>query len=578
MYFEFMTNTNLVYIYGFFLFFSSYLKAQEVNPPLDIPLSLSGNFGEFRNTHFHLGLDIKTQGKQGLPIKSILAGSIRRIRVATTGYGKVLYIDHPNGLTSVYAHLQKFAPKIEQIIKAYQYKEKKYIVQKYFELGEITVDKGEVIGYSGNTGKSFGPHLHFEVRDTKTLTPLNPLSLNLDIQDSQRPFVQSLYSYDIFPSNISKPNKIPLIKKNDSVYTTPILNWSGRKGIGVQMFDRQDLSYNKNGVYSILIRLNGEEIIGYTFDEIKFKDGDYIDTLIDYKTYELEGFRIQKLFRNLPFDFSFLPKKYPNGIMEFYPGNSYQIQIILADYHGNKTYIESYVKGTVIPENIEKTLKKPTPLLSQELTLLNPNVEHYFELDKQKIYLPKNTFFEPMNFSVKANADTLIITPLGYTLRNPFKISFDAPLPIDSIDPYPWSIARINKKQKLEYVYSEYNEGVLTTTEGTPGTYLLVKDTLSPKITPINFKPKQWLSHYSNLKIKIEDDFSGIKKYKGTINNQWILLEHEPKNNTLTYNFNDIKFNQSKLDFRLEVEDMQGNINVYETTIFRKKSQKATPH
>jgi murein DD-endopeptidase MepM/ murein hydrolase activator NlpD len=139
-----------------------FIQAQnEATPPLDIPLKLSGTFGEFRPTHFHAGLDIKTQGKQGFKVSSIKAGSIRRIRVATTGYGKCLYIQHADGTTSVYAHLKKFAPKIESFIKAYQYEQETFVTQKFLKLGEITVEQGEIIGYSGNTGGSLGQHLHF---------------------------------------------------------------------------------------------------------------------------------------------------------------------------------------------------------------------------------------------------------------------------------------------------------------------------------------------------------------------------------------------------------------------------------
>ena len=210
------------------LFFSLFVHAQKATPPLDIPLLLSGNFGELRGSHFHAGLDIKTQGRQGFPVKSILAGSIRRIRVTVTGYGKALYIDHADGTTSVYAHLQKFAPKIEQIIKERQYKKEKFLIQSYFKTNELTVEQGEVIGYSGNTGGSLGPHLHFELRDTKAQTPLNPLELGYDIQDTQRPVIRGMYQYDLNDPKQKEKNEIRLIRKNDSTYTSSIQSWSGK--------------------------------------------------------------------------------------------------------------------------------------------------------------------------------------------------------------------------------------------------------------------------------------------------------------------------------------------------------------
>ena len=176
---------------------SVFVFGQEATPPLDIPLKLSGTFGEFRPTHFHAGIDIKTQGKEGFEVKAIQSGSIRRIKIATSGYGKCLYIEHENGTTSVYAHLKKFASKIEAFIKTQQYAEEQFLIQRFLPQGEMTVEQGEVIGYSGNTGGSMGPHLHFEIRENKAEKPLNPLALNFDIPDSIRPIVQGLYQYPI---------------------------------------------------------------------------------------------------------------------------------------------------------------------------------------------------------------------------------------------------------------------------------------------------------------------------------------------------------------------------------------------
>ena len=545
------------------LFFSLIVHAQKATPPLDIPLLLSGNFGELRGSHFHAGLDIKTQGRQGFPVKSILAGSIRRIRVTVTGYGKALYIDHADGTTSVYAHLQKFAPKIEQIIKERQYKKEKFLIQSYSKTNELTVEQGEVIGYSGNTGGSLGPHLHFELRDTKAQTPLNPLDLGYDIQDTQRPVIRGMYQYDLNDPKQKEKNEIRLIRENDSTYTSSIQLWSGKTGIGLRMYDRQDLSYNKNGVYQIAVRLNGKEMIQYTFDKISFDDGKYISTLIDYKTYATEGIRIQKLYRDLPYGFSFLPKDTPDGILNFEAGRSYQLQIILEDFHGNKTYVESYIEGK---KEVTTDKKKKQGIVENTV---NPELDYLFEFENQEVYLPKNTFFEPVDFKIRATKDSLFVGSKEDALQRTFEIQFKTPK-VDSLEINPWSIARLNKKKELDYVYSVAKDGKRISKGGIPGIYVLTKDTLAPSITPLNFKPEQWLSNYTFLKLKIEDDFSGIKSYKGTINGQWILLEHEPKNNTLTFAFDDIDFDQSQLDFKLEVKDQQGNSSIFETTVFRK--------
>ena len=328
------------------------------------------------------------------------------------------------------------------------------------------------------------------------------------------------------------------------------------------MYDRQDLSYNKNGIYKVSVRLNGKKMIQYTMDRISFDDGKYISTLIDYATYVNEGIRIQKLFRDLPYGFSFLSKEAANGILNIEAGRSYQLKITLEDFHGNKTYVESYIEGK---DELAK-LKKEDNVSSN---LVKTDLDYLFELENKEVYLPKNTFFETVDFKIRATKDSLIIDSKEYALQNAFTIQFDAPK-TDSLHNNPWSIARLDKKGKPEYVYTKFEEGKLIAKGGTSGEYVLAQDTLAPKIYPLNFKPKQWLSNYSYLKLKIEDDFSGIKKYKGTINGKWILLEHEPKNKTIIYNFDDLKFEEAQLDFKLEVEDQQGNQSFYETTLFRK--------
>ena len=556
-----MTKKNLL-LWGILMFnLCTGLQAQKATPPLDIPLLLSGNFGEFRGSHFHAGLDIKTKGRQGFKVKSILAGSIRRIKVSTSGYGKTVYVEHADGTTSVYAHLQKFAPKIEKIIKKKQYQKQRFLVQSYLKSNELVVKQGEVIGYSGNTGGSLGPHLHFELRDSKSQMPLNPLTLNFDIQDTQRPVVRNIYYYNLDESLQKKKQEIPLVRKNDSLYTTDLQNWSGKKGIGIRMYDRQDLSYNKNGIYQIKVLLNGKETIKYSFDRISFDDGKLISTLIDYATYKTEGFRIQKLFRDLPHGTSFLPLEAPDGIMNFEENRSYQLQIVLEDFHGNKTYIESYINGTKAAAQIQDKNKK--------LNLVKPELDYLFEFDEKSVYLPKNTFYETVNFPIRSTKDSLFIPSEENAVFKAFEIEFNAP-PVDPQKTNPWCIALVNKKGELNYSLTKLEDGKLKTKVKSPGTYVLTQDTLGPTITPQNFKPKQWMSNYSYLKIKIDDDFSGIKKYRATINNQWILLEHEPKRKMLTYNFEDIDFKNYKLNLKIEVEDHQGNVSNYETVVFRK--------
>lgn len=558
-----------IFSLSLFAILSSFLNAQEPpTPPLDIPLKLSGTFGEFRPTHFHAGLDIKTQGKEGFKVSSIKAGSVRRIKVATTGYGKCLYIQHADGTTSVYAHLKKFAPKIESFIKAYQYEKETFLTQKFLKLGEMTIEQGEVIGYSGNTGGSLGPHLHFEIRDTKAETPLNPLQLGFEIPDSIRPVVQGFYRYKMDENGLSEKTQLPLERINDSVYQADLQRLGGTHAFGVRLFDRQDLSYNRNGIYKATVKVNGEETFSYTFDKIDFRDGKKIDALIDYPTYREERIRIQKLFRDLDVDYSFLPKTAPNGFVDFEKDRAYQIEIIVEDYTRNKTYISFYVEGKEdFPADAITAMKNP----------IETDKDYLFAFDQYEVYVPKNTFYQTIDLVIEEKKDTLIIEEIPFPQRKGFELSIAIPKALDSIERQQLSLAIYDPNEKkeeeqLRYVWTAKKDSILQTKYAYAGQYILTKDSLAPTIKPLNFKDQQWMSNYKFLEVEVDDTFSGIKSYRATINGQWILMEHEPKDKTLTYNFADIEFDQTQLDFELEVEDQVGNTSVFNATIFRKQS------
>ena len=491
MYLSSMTKRSLLTITLCLIFSNAH--AQDIVPPLDIPLKLSGTFGEFRATHFHAGLDIKTQGQEGLNVKAVQKGSIRRIRVATSGYGKCLYIQHADGTTSVYAHLQKFAPKIEALVKAYQYEKERFVMQRFLKLNELTVEKGEIIGYSGNTGGSEGPHLHFEIRNTKAETPLNPLAYGISIQDSIRPIIQGFYRYALLRNRSHEKIEIPLHRENDSVYSGEIQALGGIHGFGVRLFDRQDLSYSRNGIYKAELFVNGSSRFSYTFDEINFEDGKKINTLIDYPTYQKERIRIQKLFRNTDVGFSFLTKDAPNGFIKFEEGRSYQIQLIVEDFEHNKTYVSFYAQGLAYQY-------PPPPPPSNFLT--KPYKDYLYEVDQFEVYLPKETFFNEVKFNVTAREDSLFIEDVPSPQRRGFELKAMIPKSLDSIQKQQLCLAMINTrkdsvKNPLRYVWTIKNDSVLKTKYAYPGTYVYSKDSLAPTVEPINFKADQWMSNYN---------------------------------------------------------------------------------
>ena len=531
--------------------------------PLEIPFSISGTFGEPRSSHFHLGIDIKTQGKEGLEVKSISSGSVSRIRISLGGYGKAIYIDHPNKTTSVYAHLKKFAPKIESYIKKFQYENETYTIQKFPKKDKLLIEKGEVIGFSGNTGGSSGPHLHFEIREKKSQKPLNPLLYNLPVNDLVRPQLQKLFIFYAQENVILNPIQPILLERvNDSLYKTAMIETSGKIGIGIQMFDRQDYSYSRNGVYSTKVFVNGKIISHYKFDKLIINESKKLYQVIDYENYTQKRLKIFKLFNKSGNKLNFMNTLVDQGIFEVELEKSYQIIIEIEDFSGNKSTIEAFIEGT-------DNKIKPVELRGR---LIKTDREYSFTLKNKELFFPSKTFFNDVKIELFENKDQIEIGPNLFPIANSFKIKFGFNEK-DSLRSAQTFIAKKMKKS-LVYLPTKLEENKLIAKVNELGVYTVARDSVAPTVVPDNFKKNQWLSNYKSLNIKIDDDFSGIKKYRGTINGEWVLFEYEPKRKILTYDFLDKYSEKLKHNLELEVEDNVGNKKIYKTTFFRKYDYK----
>ena len=551
------TITFLSLLINSLLLFGQFEK--DLIAPLEIPFSISGTFGEPRSSHFHLGIDIKTQGKEGLEVKSISSGSVSRIRISLGGYGKAIYIDHPNKTTSVYAHLKKFAPKIESYIKKFQYENETYTIQKFPKKDKLLIEKGEVIGFSGNTGGSSGPHLHFEIREKKSQKPLNPLLYNLPVNDLVRPQLQKLFIFYTQENIIlNRIQPILLERVNDSLYKTAMIETSGKIGIGIQMFDRQDYSYSRNGVYSTKVFVNGKIISHYKFDKLVINESKKLYQVIDYKNYIQKRLKIFKLFYKSGNKLNFMNTLVDQGIFKVELGKSYQIIIEIEDFSGNKSTIEAFIEGT-------ENKIKPVELRGR---LIKTDREYSFTFKNKELFFPSKTFFNDVKIELFENKDQIEIGPNLFPIANSFEIKFGFNEK-DSLRSAQTFIAKKMKKSLL-YLPTKLEENKLIAKVNELGVYTLARDSVAPTVMPDNFKKNQWLSNYKSLNLKIDDDFSGIKKYRGTINGEWVLFEYEPKRKLLTYDFFDKYSEKLKHNLELEVEDNVGNKKIYKTTFFRK--------
>jgi hypothetical protein len=535
--------------------------------PLDIPLRLAGTFGELRNNHFHAGIDIKTNRRTGLPVYATADGYISRIKVAIWGYGKVIYINHSNGFTTVYAHLNKFGNGIQEYVKSIQYEKKSYETGNIFlKENQIKVTKGQIIGYSGRTGGFVEPHLHYEIRNTKTEKIINPLLLGIKIQDSIAPKIKKLIAYPMDSDsriNRSLKNQSLSIKKDSlNNYIANRLSASGKIGFGVNVYDLLGKELNKNGIYSLEMKINGIRHYYHDVETFSFSESKFINLLIDYEYYSKYKSRIQKTFREKENKLSIYKDLIEEGGITINEGLNYQVEIIAKDFIGNSSSLKIPVVG----------LKSESILNQERDTTAYKIVKKEFQKFSKNgvtIAFPKNTFYKDLflNFSVNDRIAT-IHKPI-IPLDKKFTITFDS-IMYKRSEVNQIYIANMNNKKYPYYMDTRKKSDKIFTTTKTLGKYGLLIDNQIPKIYNSNFKDNDWMSRLRYLTIKISDSQSGIKSYEASIDNEWILMEYDVKKKKLSYDFRDKKLVGSKHIFKLVVSDNVGNTNTYKSTFYRK--------
>jgi len=560
------------YLLFVLVFFSTLSPAQDIYPqdyfrsPLDIELVLAGTFAELRSNHFHSGLDIKTKQREGLNIYAAASGYVSRIKVTHFGYGKALYITHPNGYVTVYGHLQRFNDEIEAYVKAQQYKKESFEIELFPDLNKLIVTKGDIVAYSGNSGGSAGPHLHYEIRDNQE-RPINPLLFGLQVKDSKKPIVKSIYAYPINElSHVNGSNlkqKLRLIPLKNGDYKVEDIDAYGKIGFAINTIDRQDLAANKNGVYKIETFYNGMQNFEIDFKRFSFSESKHLNRLIDYKHFKDEKERLQKLFLDSNNPLSLYDNMIDDGYLVIYDTISNLYKIKVTDFENNSTLINLNIKGlNQQPDDIKERFTSPYYIQSNEVSTL----------DEQNILVsfPKKTFYEDFFIDFEVNGDTLKLDEPNKAASKYFTINYDVSKYTDE-DLKQLYIARlVGWNDFPSYSSTKRKDKTLYTRTKSLGTYCLARDTIKPTITPVNFKNGAWLSKYRFLKLKIEDKETGISNYRATLNGKWILTEYDYKKKTLTYDFNDKVVTDTKNNLKVIVTDNVGNSTTFETSFFRK--------
>ncbi len=533
--------------------------------PLKIPIIFAGTFGELRSNHFHSGVDIKTQQKEGLPIYAPADGYVSRIKVKQFGYGKALYINHPNGYTTVYAHLSKFNDSIQKYVKSIQYKNKKYEFNKYLKPNKLRIKRGDIIGYTGDTGSSGAPHLHYEFRDSKTQKIINPLCFGVTTKDTKSPVIRKLM---VFPldnqsqvNNTSLKMLVPFKKVGKGRYKTDRIKANGYIGFGVNVFDRQDSAQNKNGIYSLEMKVNGQRVYYHDLETFSFSESKYINLLIDYEYYGVNRVKFQKTNKVENNELSIYKDLIDNGKVYVEPKMNYNIEIIAKDFNKNTSSVIIPVKGV---ENSSIFKEKDTTNYKIRRDLFSK-----FKKENVTIAFPKKTVYKDEYINFEVSNDTAYVHKPIIPLDRKYTLTFD----ISHLSDFQKSkvyIANVTNRKYPYYVYGKKKENKIYTTAKSLGTYALKIDDKAPEIKPINFKDKGWISQLKVLKVKIEDKESGIKDYRATIDGKWVLMEYNHKKDILTYDLSDNNFVGNKHIFKIEVSDKVGNTKEFSSTFFRK--------
>ncbi|WP_417860610.1 M23 family metallopeptidase [Winogradskyella sediminis] len=535
--------------------------------PLDITLVLSGTFGELRSTHFHGGLDIKTQQREGLKVYAAAEGYISRIKISHFGYGKAIYITHPNGYTTVYGHLQKFSERLENYIKQCQYDKESFEVEVFPHSEELKIHPNEVIAYSGNTGSSGGPHLHFEIRDNQE-RPINPLLFGMDVKDSKRPYVSGVFAYpkDENATINGKNERVPLrlIPQKNGDYAVEEIKAFGHIGFGVISFDKQDLAPNNNGVSNIQTFFNGNKSLEIDFKRISFDETKHIKRLLDYQYFISRKAKIQKLFIEQNNPLSIYKDVYDDGYVKVEDSTSSVYKVRIRDFSQNESWVMIPIVGK------HEVIEKDSILDRSNKSLVRNDENTKLSAGNFTVDFYKNTVYDDSYIDFKVSSDTLFLGEDAIAMQKNFYINYDLSNYKTEHQDKLYVARFYGSYKKPYYVPTSRKGNTLTARTKALGTYALATDTEPPSITPINFHDKKWISNYRYLKVKIDDKLTGISKYRATVNGKWILMEYDYKKNTLIHDFNDNIVKDTKNELKIIVTDNVGNSSTFEATFFRK--------
>lgn len=534
----------------------------QIEPPLRIPLFLSGNFGELRGNHFHSGIDLKTQGAVGKPVYSIDKGYVSRVSVSPYGYGNALYITHPStGLTSVCGHLNGFAPKIDSIVKARQYEQESFAVDLSFSPGEIPVVKGERVAVSGNTGSSGGPHVHFELRRIDTQAPIDPLPyFQHRIKDTRKPDIRGIALYAVPGKGVaSKTGYIPLasLKNGKKTVQEELSSW-GEIYLGVKAYDCMDSAANIYGVHSIQLQVDSQLVFSSVLAEIPFDKSRYLNSFIDYNDWAAHRSFVMRSYVEPGNSLNVYGSVKNRGIVTIDEERDYKCTYVLRDVYGNRAELKFTIHGRrrEIPQ-------EPVP---DNAALMAYDQENVIDQDGVMLDIPAGALYDNLWFRYDCRKDSTYYsdvfqlhddkTPMHQAAKLRIRIENDV-----LADKSKYCLANVSGGHSA----ATYRDGFLETDIRSFGTYAVSCDTVPPVITPLT--PEKWGTS-GVIRFRISDNRTGIGSYRGELDGRFVLFEMDGKSATIRYAFDRSRIKRGqKHNLVLRVVDNCGNERLYERSV-----------
>ena len=540
------------------------LQAQTPQPefgvPFDFPLLLSGNFGELRSNHFHGGLDFKTQGVTGKPLLAIADGYISKVTVTPGGYGNALYITHDNGYTSVHGHLDRFLPDIASRVHEKQYQEQAFAVTLEFGPEEYRVIRGDTVAYAGNTGYSFGPHLHMEIRTTDTNEPIDPLPFYKHlIADNIPPRATHIMVYGakgdgkVISAVDSKEVKEidGKIIFNSQFSILNFLTAWGRIGTAISANDYMDGTTNNYGVRYVRLYVDDKLVSHSDVNRFSFSEDRLINSWTDYHVQRTTGRWYMRSSIDEYNDLRLLHADEDKGWITIDEERDYHFRYELEDLYGNITVYRFVVRG----QRMDLPLRVPNYFYR-----MDASCDNRFSANGIELWVPQGQLFEDVDLDydvIPSDTDCTAIYQLT-KVRVPLRKSAELTLPVmpkGDVEATKLYIARVDGDRRIS-CGGTYKYGRITAHITELASYTVCADTVAPKITPIG--ETTWKKR-GVVTFRITDGETGIRSYHGKIDGKWVLFKYSSKNARLWCDLKAEGITPGSHEIEIEVEDMRQN-------------------